>query len=50
MAKMLTSEPMVRFQSSFFPRFWQALTKTLIQVLYGWVGYGIVKMAKNANF
>ena len=47
---MLTSELMVRFSSSFPPRYQQDLAETLKHIWYGLVWYGVVKMAKNANF
>ena len=47
---MLNSKLMVRFSSSFFPRYQQDQTKSLRQVCYSLVWYGMMKMAKNTNF
>ena len=44
--KTITSKTMVRFSSSFFPRYRQDLTKTYIRVWYGLIWYGMVKIAK----
>ena len=48
--KMLSSEPTVYFSSSFFPCYWQDLTKTLWHVWYGLVGILWWKWPKMLTF